>query len=850
MTRLDWIGLTGGAVACVIAAPASAQVRTFDIPAQAAESAVAEFAEQANVQIFAARKDTRGRRTNAVKGQVRVADALAQLLQGTGLEARKAGERAFTIVPLASAAAAGERGEAETAPGAESEPDIVVTGTRIRGTTSSPSPTYTVRREDFARVGATSVEEMTRVIPQNFVGGANEYAGAVSSTRQGLIANTTAATGFNLRGLGPGATLTLLDGHRLAPGGLGDFVDISNLPLAALEAIQIVPDGASAIYGSDAVGGVVNLILRKDFRGAETSIRYGSVTDGDLTTFSASQVFGIGNDRDSLMAVVDYSNKNPLLARDREYVNPTYGADSYLSPDAERGGALVDLRKGLTDTLTLTGLGLYSERKSGTKNYQSYASRYLTVNQKTRDLSGIVGLEWDGPAGWTARADYSYSQSRARGRNFAPDTGTGAFDLSTKNRKTWTTAGLDLEGPLVRLPGGDVRLAVGAEHRSEKFELLAPSAYSQKRNIDAVYGEVLLPMIGADNAGGFGERLELSGALRYEDYSDAGSSTNVKLGAVFAPIDGVTLRGTYGTSFRAAPLYYFDRSNSIALTYDLPTPGGLVPILYLINFPEEGLGPERAKSWSAGFDIAPELLGGIQVKATYYDIKYRDRIIQIYFDENFNNPITQALLISPVPQDIRDLIDTVALAFLDSATPIEDIDIAYDGRVKNLSRTITRGIDLVADTSFEAGGGTATLSVNANYLLDHIYKVSATTAAESVEGDLFNPSKLRVTAGAGWRNDSFSADMTVNRVGRLTDRQDPANPRKVDAMTTLDLSLAYRFHDDFLDGTTIRVTANNLFDTDPPQITDLFAGFGNQGFDPQNHSPVGRYLSLELTRRW
>src|SRR3546814_15030349 len=108
------------------------------------------------------------------------------------------------------------------------------------------------------------------MLPQTFTGGSSETASAVVSTRNGSEYNVAYGAGVNLRGLGTESTLILLNGRRLAPGGFGNFTDMSLVPLGALKRIEVVPDGASAIYGSDAVGGVVTLFLRDAFDGAET----------------------------------------------------------------------------------------------------------------------------------------------------------------------------------------------------------------------------------------------------------------------------------------------------------------------------------------------------------------------------------------------------------------------------------------------------------------------------------------------------------------------------------------------------------------------------------------------------
>src|SRR3546814_12214771 len=117
---------------------------------------------------------------------------------------------------------------------------------------------------------------------------------------------------------------------------------MSLVPLGALKRIEVVPDGASAIYGSDAVGGVVNLVLRDDFDGAETRLRYGSVTDGSLRQYGASQLWGTAWDTGAVLFNFDYSRNEPLFARERPYATGLQEGTTYLSPSDERRSLFIN----------------------------------------------------------------------------------------------------------------------------------------------------------------------------------------------------------------------------------------------------------------------------------------------------------------------------------------------------------------------------------------------------------------------------------------------------------------------------------------------------------------------------
>ena len=191
---------------------------------------------------------------------------------------------------------------------------IIVTGTNIRGIAPDSSPTEVFSREDMQESGASTIQDFLKTMPQNFGGGSNaevigglpnDFSASYNSGRSGTYGSSA-----NLRGLGSGSTLVLLNNHRIAPSsGLGDFVDISLFPASAIEQIEVLTDGASSIYGGDAVAGVMNFILRDDYDGAEAMVRYGSVTDGDLDEYRASLTLGEAWDGGNALIAYEYFNR-------------------------------------------------------------------------------------------------------------------------------------------------------------------------------------------------------------------------------------------------------------------------------------------------------------------------------------------------------------------------------------------------------------------------------------------------------------------------------------------------------------------------------------------------------------
>jgi outer membrane receptor protein involved in Fe transport len=153
--------------------------------------------------------------------------------------------------------------------------EIVVTGTHIRGASPIGSPLIVVSRAEIDASGRGRIQDFLETLPQNFSGSASEDANTDAGAR-----NMTRGQAIDLRGLGASSTLVLLNGRRMAPGGIeGAFADISSVPMAAIDRVEVLTDGASALYGADAIGGVVNFITKTDYSGAEITGRFANANE-------------------------------------------------------------------------------------------------------------------------------------------------------------------------------------------------------------------------------------------------------------------------------------------------------------------------------------------------------------------------------------------------------------------------------------------------------------------------------------------------------------------------------------------------------------------------------------------
>jgi len=217
----------------------------------------------------------------------------------------------------ALAAAMPAMAQTTEAAGATSAQRVVVTGSLIsRADTETPTPVQVLTAQDIQRSGKTSVAELLNDLAAN-------GQGTLGTGFSGAFAN--GAAGISLRGLTVGATLVLVDGHRLAPYPLSDdaqrsFVDVSSIPFDAIDSIEVLKSGASSLYGSDAIAGVVNIKLKKNLTGTRLSAESGNTQHGGGKTHRASFSTGIGdldNDGYNAFVTAEWRHQGAIKVSDR-----------------------------------------------------------------------------------------------------------------------------------------------------------------------------------------------------------------------------------------------------------------------------------------------------------------------------------------------------------------------------------------------------------------------------------------------------------------------------------------------------------------------------------------------------
>lgn len=384
----------------------SAQQVRFDIPADAAVKSLPEFARQANIQIVAPGKELKGINTARLSGTQDARAALQVLLANTGLkvvrddgsvitlgnkdaeddedpEPVQQGNPQTQVDPAAAAPVpAAEGGNARTLDA------VQVTGSRIMRTVDveTVQPVETISREDVDRSGLRSVGDLLQSSPA---------AGAPAASRTRVQSDSEEAGGtyVDLRNIGAQRTLILVNGQRLGTT-TGGYADVSLIPSASVERVEILKDGASAIYGSDAIAGVVNIITRRGFDGGLANVYWGQYSEGDGGNASFDLSWGMKRDRGWLSGTLQYTDEDPVWASDRPYSaypsttrHPTTGLSAI-----NQNGTLIDPLLGqMTVNAGADPRNIANYHRSGVPDYSNVSEQQTLKTGMERKSAFVDG---------------------------------------------------------------------------------------------------------------------------------------------------------------------------------------------------------------------------------------------------------------------------------------------------------------------------------------------------------------------------------------------------------------------------------------------------------------------------
>jgi iron complex outermembrane receptor protein len=836
---------------------------------------------------------------------------------------------------------------------------IVVTGSRVRGEAPVGSTVTVLGTQDIAASGRVTLDRAIKELPQVFDLGVSEN----SRGQSGGSGNIVYGNSINLRGIGPSATLILIDGHRVTNNSRS--TDPSVLPTLGVERVEIVADGASAIYGSDAVAGVVNLIPRRSLDGVEAFARAGISDEGDYHEYSLGAAFGKKFERGQIMVAYEHVEKSALNGYDRGFfrsdqrgsggndysvlrcapgtIRATIGgtattfaipAGGLTSPaqlvagtsnrcDDLQGQDLIPKQRydsvngtftfDLTDWLTVFADGFYSRRVferlpaytnaaltvpqtnaffvrpagfAGT----SYALDYNFINDMPRNITTGYGESWQITPGVRIKLphDWQFEALIGKGRTSdnsssflglnnaaltaalasnnpataldpyglgrtSPAVLAGIFNQISVNPTVGHFTGYEarVNGALFDLPGGAVKLAGGYEGQEFTVDLgiarggpTTPVTFTYRsRRVDSAYAEVLIPIFGPENARGGFQKLEINAAVRYDNYSDVGSTTNPKFGISWVPFDGLKLRGSYGTSFRAPNLPQIYGNSNQLFVQSYQNPAGGAPI---VGVAQSGgnlnLSPETATTWSFGADIEP--MRNLRLSATYFSVDYKNQVIALLSDLAVLTRLSQYAgtgLIVQGPQAATIVNGLVAGGMAISGSLPSPVTLFVDGRSQNLGRSITRGIDFtLAYTMPTDSAGTFGLNLSGTYLTE--YKTSQTPTAPIVSqlNQIFQPLRFKMRGALTWEKGPINLGLRATHINGYTNTAITPN-QKVKSYTPVDLNLAFNVGEEHK--LTFGFEVRNLFDTDPPYVNIAPSVNGSGGYDATTTDPIGRLFA-------
>jgi iron complex outermembrane receptor protein len=725
---------------------------------------------------------------------------------------------------------------------------VMVTGSRFNPRTiaDSPVPIDNIKIEDMQQTGQFTVDKMlTYTVP------------SYNSSNQTISDATAHFDPADLRNLGPSRTLVLVNGKRKnasalvyvneTPGRGEVGVDMKSIPASAIERVEVLRDGASAQYGSDAIAGVVNIILKEETEKSNFSVNSGITTEGDgfrigsdfntgfevgddgfinvTASFYDQQrtnrpgtpgedvLFGVGPDN-------QWIQQNPDLGMTVGIPELTSSNAFYNSRFALKGGASlysfggITLRKGTSYAINRTPYWVPDPfnllHESGT-TYQGFQP---TFNSDILDNTLTVGIDGE-------RNGWGYDISLTSGRNEVDYTIGNTLNpsLGADSPTNFRAGGYEFGHTVSNLDigkqFGDLVFSAGSEIRFENFVATAGEEASYveggaqsfpglqpSNEEDAIRYNV---GVYADLAYDITDDFLIGGAVRYENYSDFGSNVNWKFNARYKLFnDLLSLRSSVSTGFRAPSLHqiYFSNVQTLVVDGILQNEGtfnNLSPVVRSLGVPK--LKQEESFNITAG--IASNFANNFSFSLDYYHIEVDDRIV-------FSSQITSNDTTSAVGSILNQQNISALKFFINGANTVSD------------------GVDLVVGyDNIPLGSGNIDLTLAGNYNNIEIDGTINTPAPIEETGiNIFNrEERARITnarpqdkviLGITYEVGGFTATLNNTRFGEVVWRhpEDPTKDQVFSAKIITDLNMSYKFSDNF----RATLGVNNLLDVYPDEI--------------------------------
>ena len=774
---------------------------------------------------------------------------------------------------------------------AEPQDEIIVTGTRAVGRSRlySASPVDVLSSAALQRQGTTELGAALSAI-----------APSIDFPRASAVDGTDAIRPATLRGLSPDQTLVLVNGvrgHTSALLNLGGSVgrgaaavDLNTIPTVALDRIEVLRDGASAQYGSDAIAGVVNLRLREARSGGGATVTYGFYnTDIDTARGSRSRTGepsvtvagwqGLGFGEDGFLTVSgEYLNRQATNRADFDpRVTPTRITGRFGDPKVEQYSIFANAGTTLTGTWKLYGWFGYQDRDTRSAAFPrlpitpattaqvtlaGYPNGFLPlINTKSRDINSAVGIKGE-VADWNVDLNVSYGRNKIGFRTL--NSANYAYGAATPNDFSdgaliygQLVAGLDVSRKLDVLQG--LNVAFGLEGRRETFQI---QPGEQASYTGPTTGAVAGAAVGAQGFGGFSpanavdrsrrngsvyldleaqitDKLLVGLAGRGERYSDFGSTGTGKVSARYDFAPWFALRGTASTGFRAPALQqqYFT-SISTVIQNGVPIQTGTFPSVSPVAGRLGGLPlePEKSTNLSVGTVLR---FGRFDLTVDAYRIHIRN---QIGLSENITTSTSQSPAVNAEITRLLAGSGASAARFF----------------INGLAST-TKGIDAVAHYRVPTDtAGTFDLTIAGNINDGKVTRVPTSTSTLNPAPTLFARSRiLTLEDGTPGEKVTGSIDWSLDRVGALArvtyygDVNQPGTTPAADVHSgkkvITDIELRYQA----TKGAQLSFGVSNLFDVYPDATVVANNVTGVIGFP--YYSPFGfngRYLYARAGLSW
>lgn len=759
---------------------------------------------------------------------------------------------------------------------------VIVTGTRAtdRTVAESVAPIDIISTEALQATGTTELATaLARALP------------SLNFPRPALTDGTSAIRPAQLRGLSPDQVLVLVNGKRRHTSSLLNLngtigrgsapVDLNTIPISAIDRVEVLRDGASAQYGSDAIAGVVNVILKGSDHGGSLSLGNGkaSAGDGEQWQVAGNAGFAFGGEGRGFAHLSAQGGSQERTNRARPFAGtpgptqPQLGQKAFVigDPSADFGAVSINAGFKLNDNITLYGWGTASHRdiasyaffrapNNPTQNIPSiYPNGFLPqINNISKDrsavagLRGVIGEDWD----WDLSYNYGQNQLLFHTRNtlnasLGPSSPREFYDGMLET--TQNVVNLDIRKGFDVGLASPLNVAFGAEYRYEKWNQ-SPGEYGSHAQPDpsrpggaqgfggfspVVSGQYDRKSHAAylDVEAGITDKFNLGGAVRYENFNDFGDKTSGKLSARYAFTPEVALRGTLATGFRAPslPQQYFQ---TVSTTYlaGISTPFEIrtFPASSAIAraFGAEPLKPETSKSASLGLVLQPA--NGLYITIDAYQIDVDDRIV---LSSNLTGNAVRALLES------------------------QGIHGVNGGRYfTNAIDTRSRGIDVIGSYRWQLATSALDFTLGYNHSKTEITRIAPNPAALQQNG--LNLERIdRVEIGrieqgfprdkfllSGlWSHANWDISFSGTRYGSVSvTPANPVNDQTYAAKWLTDVAASYK-----RGGWKFTVGADNVFDVYPNE--NSFANSTNGQFPYSNLSPFGfngTYVYGKVTFKW